>query len=114
MAIILVAEDQPEIRLEVCETLHAAGHEVVAADTISSACEALGFKNFDLLVSDISLPDGSGWDLARDVARVGLKILLMTGDPKQMIGLEQDGVRYLGKPFAPEALLRHVDSLLRS
>jgi DNA-binding response OmpR family regulator len=114
MAVILVTEDQPEIRLSVCDTLHAAGHEVVAADTISSACEALGLRNFDLMVSDISLSDGSGRDLAQDVARAGLKILLMTGDPKQMISLEQDGVSYLGKPFAPETLLLQVDLLLKT
>jgi CheY-like chemotaxis protein len=60
--------------------LECHGHTVVAADTLASALEAASWQNYDLLVSDIQLPDGSGLELMRRIAQdVGTAGIALSG-----------------------------------
>ena len=113
---ILVVEDEPAtIRLMV-RLLRGLGHEVTSADTIASALEALDAQAYDLIVSDIGLPDGSGLELMRRAValRGRLPAIALTG-----YGMEEDIRRsreagfaaHLTKPidFAKlEAMIRQV------
>ena len=67
--------------------LRGLGHEVATAGTIAEASEAADARPFDLIVSDIGLPDGSGLDLMRRVvARRGpVPAIALTG-----YGMEED------------------------
>ena len=62
---ILVVEDEPATSRLMARLLRGLGHEVMTAGTIATALEALETGEFDLIVSDIGLPDGSGLDLMR-------------------------------------------------
>jgi PAS domain S-box-containing protein len=64
---ILVVEDESATLRLLAKLLMRLGHRVVAADTISSALEALDTKDLDLIISDVGLPDGSGLELMRQV-----------------------------------------------
>ena len=85
---ILVVEDEPATRRLMARLLRGLGHEVTTAGTIAEALEAASRAgDFDLIVSDIGLPDGSGLDLMRRVvARRGpVPAIALTG-----YGMEED------------------------
>jgi CheY-like chemotaxis protein len=97
--------------------LEASGYEVTTADTVATALRAATQKQFDLLVSDIGLPDGSGDDLIRQLQDKGRKLpsIALSG-----YGTEQDVARsraagfqvHLTKPVSPQDLRTTMDSLL--
>jgi CheY-like chemotaxis protein len=62
---IFVVEDNPDFRMLLCELLKALGHIVTAAATINGALRKIPSSNIDVLICDIKLPDGTGWDLLR-------------------------------------------------
>lgn len=62
---ILVVEDHPDTRLGLKLFLETLGHRAVFAEDVRSGLAAARAGEFDLLLSDISLPDGDGWDLLR-------------------------------------------------
>ena len=60
---ILVIENDEGGRIEISKTLTNCGHRVVSGRNLKEARDLLGCLRFDVLVSDISLPDGSGLEL---------------------------------------------------
>jgi PAS domain S-box-containing protein len=87
---ILVVEDEDATRRLMARLLSAQGHEVTTAGTLAEATEATHASEFDLIVSDIGLPDGSGLDVMRRVAarRGPVPAIALTG-----YGMEEDIVR---------------------
>ena len=113
---ILLVEDEPVTLRLMAKLLRKLGHLVQVAGTIAAAQEAADAGEFDLIISDIGLPDGSGLDLMRRfVARRGpIPSIALTG-----YGMEEDiqrshdaGFRaHLTKPIdfkKLEALIRQV------
>ena len=62
---VLLVEDHEETLQVMAELLRRLGHEVTTASTIKEALKAAGEKHFDLVISDLGLPDGLGHDLMR-------------------------------------------------
>jgi CheY-like chemotaxis protein len=60
---ILVVEDHGDTRRTLSSLLSHFGHEISVADSRQSAFEMIDAKNFDVVLSDISLPDGTGYDV---------------------------------------------------
>jgi signal transduction histidine kinase len=85
---LLLVEDHADTAEAMANLLRALGHEVTVAGSVGSAlsaAEAQGGR-FDLVVSDLGLPDGSGLDLMRELAgRYGLKGIALSG-----YGMEED------------------------
>lgn len=81
MSRILIAEDDTAVREFVLRALANAGHDVVAAEDGLRALEALETDQFDLLLSDIVMPELDGIALALKLSKdwPDLPILLMTG-----------------------------------
>lgn len=81
MAKILIAEDDMAVREFVSRALSNSGHDVTAASDGVEALEALAGNEFDLLLSDIVMPEMDGIALALKVSKdwPTLPILLMTG-----------------------------------
>ena len=63
----LIVEDHPDCSIALARLLRRMGHEVRAAATAEEALRACGEESFDLLISDIGLPDMTGWALLRRV-----------------------------------------------
>jgi two-component system cell cycle sensor histidine kinase/response regulator CckA len=114
---VLLADDEPAVRIIVEKILQAAGYQVI---TTKSGVEAgdLAAKHtggIDVLVSDIVMPGLSGVELAKSVQkwRPGTKVLLMSGYFPE--GLEfLEGWEFLRKPFSPGALTKTLESLLKA
>jgi signal transduction histidine kinase len=64
---VLLVEDHEETLQVMAELLRRLGHEVTTASTIKEALKAAGEKHFDLVISDLGLPDGLGHDLMRSL-----------------------------------------------
>ena len=81
MARVLIAEDDTAVREFVSRALNHGGHEVVTADDGLEALSVLTGEPFDLLVTDIVMPNLDGIALALKVAKdyPAMPVLLMTG-----------------------------------
>ena len=66
---ILIVEDHGDTRRVLTGLLGHFGHSISAADTVKSAMAFLKAKRFDAVVSDLGLPDGSGFDVIREAKR---------------------------------------------
>jgi len=78
---ILLADDEREIRQLIELWMTASGHRVVATASGREACEALATQTFDLVITDLLMPDGDGVDLIAEVRRVhpSTRILAISG-----------------------------------
>jgi PAS domain S-box-containing protein len=105
---LLVVEDHPETLRVLRRLLEIRGHTVATADTVAGACALLRQQAFDLLLSDIGLPDASGLDLmrlARDryaLPGVAMSGFGMDGDLRK--SAEAGFSAHLIKPIDPRAL----------
>lgn len=114
---ILVTEDQPEVRAFIVSVLEGAGFVVEQADGYTSAIKQWTSAPFDLLISDVVMPDRSGHDLATAVRQLSpkTKILLISGYTNQDNSaeeLEASGAAFLQKPFSPAVLLQQIREML--
>jgi len=83
---VLLVEDHADTASAARALLTDISCEVVAASSLSEALESAGVQTFDLVLSDLGLPDGSGLDLMRDLHdRYGLRGIALTG-----FGMEED------------------------
>ena len=114
---ILIVDDHVDSVRPMQLFFEANGYEVTTAHTVATAHRIAMQKDFDLLVSDIGLPDGSGDDLLRKLENDGRKLpsIALSG-----FGTEQDVERsraagfqiHLTKPVSPQDLRRTMDRLL--
>ena len=114
---ILLAEDDKALSALMQDFFRAAGVAVTPAYDGEQALVLAQEQPFDLLVLDVSLPDGSGFDFCQKVRRTSnVPILFLTASDEEMniiMGLELGGDDYLTKPFKLGVLLSRVNALLR-
>jgi two-component system, cell cycle response regulator CpdR len=116
MARILLAEDDTSMREYLQRALQRVGYEVEAVGCGTEAVPLLESMHFDLLLTDIVMPGGSGRELAEELtaAHAGLAVLFMSGYTPDVVlrqGVVQENVAFLAKPFTAPALaeaLRHT------
>lgn len=77
---ILVVEDHGDTRRTLSRLLSYFGHKISVADSRQSALQMIAAKNFDVLLTDIALPDGSGYDVASQAKqKQHVKSVALTG-----------------------------------
>jgi PAS domain S-box-containing protein len=77
---ILLVEDHQDTRRALSRLLTHFGHDVVTADNVGSATEIMGLNHIDVLLCDIGLPDGSGYEVAAQARAKGhIKAIALTG-----------------------------------
>ena len=112
MARILVVEDSNDVQQLLCLALANEGHAAHGVETVAQGSSALEGGNYELLIADIRLPDGSGAELADRALTRGIEALLTTGHPEEMQLLERRGIGYLRKPFPMKDMVRLVARLV--
>jgi CheY-like chemotaxis protein len=108
---ILVVEDHIDTAYGLKFYFTTKGHDVRVAFDVKSARKAAEEQEFDILLSDLALPDGTGWDLLRDLnTRNGpVRAIALSGhnDPEDIARSEAAGFRkHLAKPIAMSELDR--------
>jgi DNA-binding response OmpR family regulator len=112
MAFILIVDTQAEFREQLVRRLEQAGHRAMAVATVSEGARLLESDVPDLLATDVVLTDGSSTKLADQAAALGVKTLMMTGNPDRIIEFDRAGQAYVTKPSPPDALLKRVEEIL--
>jgi len=114
---ILLVDDDNETSEMLGTLLELEGHEVRTAANVATALEAAAQVKFDLLLSDVGLPDGTGLDLMRELRARGSELpgLALSGygqetDVRQSLAAGFSG--HLVKPADPEVLLRTVEKVV--
>lgn len=115
---ILVIEDEKDLSDMMTATLQEAGFICETAENLSTALEKINLYEYDCIVLDIMLPDGSGLDILKAVSEKGgaerVIITSAKGSVEDKIkGLELGADDYLPKPFHLGELLARVKSLIR-
>lgn len=115
---IFILEDDIFLRDGLCEMLEKENYTVTSTDTCKEARKILEAESFNLIILDVMLPDGSGFDLCSELRTMGYStpILFLTAcdDEIQIVrGLDSGADDYVTKPFKLLELLSRVRALLR-
>ena len=107
---VLVVEDHADVRRTLRALLDALGYDAVFAADMQSALQLAEDVRFDVLLSDIGLPDGDGWELLRRLKISGASpswtvAMSCLNSPADVAQSEAAGYRvHLGKPFTAREL----------
>lgn len=117
MSRILLLEDDLSLINGLSFALHKQGYELEIARTIREADAAWGNGKYDLLILDVTLPDGSGFEICEKVRQISnVPIIFLTASDEEVniiMGLDMGGDDYITKPFKLGVLLSRMNALLR-
>jgi DNA-binding response OmpR family regulator len=114
---VLIIEDDPTLLRAISRNLAARGYAVRGATTVAEARAAIVDALPIVVVADIDLPDGSGWEVVRwlrESGHAGVAVIVMSAlRPNQRLAAELAVAGILEKPFPIDALLRLVAGQVR-
>lgn len=115
---VLVVDDEPVTARGYARALSAAGYKVNVAHDGREAAAMAKAHSYDVIVSDIAMPDMDGLGLLRTIRESDLDVpmIFMTGSPaleSAVTAIEYGAFRYLVKPISPEAMLESVARAVR-
>lgn len=117
MKYILLLEDDDSVNRGISFTLEKEGYQVFACKNIREAQQVFQEENIELLICDITLPDGSGLDFVRSVRKVsGIHIIFLTAldqEMDQVMGYEAGADDYITKPFSLSVLSLKVGAYFK-
>ena len=110
---ILLAEDEDAMRTYLARALENAGYSVTAVDRGTAAVPLLEAEHFDLLLSDIVMPEMDGIELAQRCAEISptTKVMFITGFTAVTLKANREAphARVLSKPFHLKDLVMEVE-----
>jgi two-component system response regulator PilR (NtrC family) len=114
---ILIAEDEEGVRDSLTELLRDEGYDVVATGDGAVAIQALGERDFDLVLSDLRMPNADGLALLRHAREVAPQTMVLLMTAHATVDTAVDALRggaqdYLLKPVLFDELLHKISSLL--
>ena len=112
---ILLAEDDDSMRLYLARALERVGYGVTAVDRGTAALQLLEHQSFDLLLTDIVMPELDGIELAQRAAQVdpAMRVMFITGFAAVALegGAAVPQAKILSKPFHLRDLVMEVDRM---
>lgn len=115
---ILVVEDDKELNRTVCSFLNSSGYNAIGCLSAIEAYDALYENMFDLIVSDIMMPEIDGFEFAQNVRELNKEIPILFMTARDDIASKQRGFRigvddYMVKPIDLDELFLRIGALLR-
>jgi two-component system, OmpR family, response regulator RegX3 len=114
---ILLVEDEESITTPLVEALEREGFDTAVSATAGESLEAAERVKPDLVLLDVMLPDGSGFDVCRELrSRSRVPIIMLTArgeETDRVAGLELGADDYVVKPFSARELVARVRAVLR-
>ncbi len=118
MSHMLLVEDDKSLGSTLSERLKKEGFAVEWVETLAHARDQLKSKKFDLLILDVGLSDGSGFDLAREIqGKISVPIIFVTAQSEaedRLRGYEMGADEFIPKPFHLRELLLRVRHVLEN
>jgi two-component system chemotaxis response regulator CheY len=116
----MTVDDSPTIRELLRDTLSAAGYEVITAVDGADALGKMSASTYDMLVTDLNMPQLDGIGLVSAVRKLPgrrfLPIIMLTSETdgaKKIAGKQAGASAWIDKPFKPQQLLSLVQMVLR-
>lgn len=114
---VLLVEDEAPIADTLIYALQTEGFEVVWCALGQDGLTALRSRRFDLMILDVGLPDGSGFELCKRIRHESdiplMFLTARTDEIDRVVGLEIGADDYVAKPFSPREVCARVRSILR-
>jgi two-component system alkaline phosphatase synthesis response regulator PhoP len=115
---VLLVEDEPGLVMTLTDRLMAEGFDVESVSTAPRGIEVGGSAPFDVILLDVMLPGGSGFEVCRTLRDRGVQtpILMLTARGQivdRVVGLKLGADDYLVKPFEMAELLARIEALMR-
>jgi two-component system alkaline phosphatase synthesis response regulator PhoP len=115
---LLLVEDEPGLVMTLTDRLSVEGYDVDTASDYASGLAKASSGNFDVIVLDVMLPGGNGFDICKSVRQKGVQtpILMLTARGQvvdKVVGLKLGADDYLVKPFEMAELLARIEALMR-
>ena len=114
---LLIVDDDRELSYIIKKMLESYGYTVTLAKSCDEAFEILTSGGFDLVLLDVNLPDGTGFDICRQLrAACDVPVIFAsarTSEDDRVTGFDIGGDDYLPKPYSMRELLSRVNALLR-
>jgi two-component system response regulator RegX3 len=114
---ILLVEDETSITEPLAEALRREGFDAEVAGTVAGALERAEQLDPDLVLLDVMLPDGSGFDVCRELRRSSrVPIIMLTArgeEADRVVGLELGADDYVVKPFSAREVVARIRAVLR-
>ena len=116
--LVVVVEDEVELATLIASHLERAGMQTQVCNRTAHALRFLKQNFANLLLLDISLPDGSGFSLLEELkaADITIPVIFLTGEDQETTkvrGLEMGGDDYITKPFSYAELTARIRAVLR-
>lgn len=118
MAMILVIDDEAEMRRGLVDNLRFEGYETAEADNGTDGLELIRSTPADLVLLDVMMPGMNGFDVCRAARESGVEtpVIMLTAKGEEIdrvVGLELGADDYITKPFSLRELLARVKAVLR-
>lgn len=114
---LLIVEDDKSLNRGISFKLTKEGYSVFSSQCIAEAKQILETQDIDLIILDVTLPDGNGFDLCQEIRKQSntLIVFLTACDEEVDIvtGLDIGGDDYITKPFSLSILISKINALLR-
>jgi len=114
---VLLVEDEPSIAEPLAEAIAREGFETKVAGTVAEAIALAAQIEPDLVLLDVMLPDGSGFDVCRELRRRSqVPIIMLTArgeEADRVVGLELGADDYVVKPFSAREVVARIRAVLR-
>lgn len=114
---LLLVEDDDNLVFGIQYTLSNEGYEVVVAGNLEEARQALQAKSIDLILLDVTLPDGSGYQLCSEIRVTSqVPIIFLTAldeEANVVAGLDLGADDYVTKPVRTKELISRIKAVLR-
>lgn len=114
---IFLLEDDDAIALGLCYSLQNEGYNVTLAKSVSEATDIVEKNDFALYILDLTLPDGSSYDVCKKIKSIGDRpVIFLTAyddEVNVVMGFDLGADDYITKPFRLKELLVRIKSVLR-
>ena len=117
---ILIIEDEPDIRKNLKYNISREGFDVITAGSLSESEEIVNSNSISLVILDLMLPDGSGLDLCKkfksNSKTESIPIIILTAkddEVDRVVGFELGADDYVTKPFSVRELILRIKAVLK-
>lgn len=114
---ILLVEDNDTIIMGLKYSLEQENFKVISAQNVSEFNKEINKNEIDLVLLDISLPDGNGFEICKEIkSKKDIPVIFLTAQDEEtsvVLGLDLGADDYIVKPFRTRELISRINSVLR-